>query len=78
MSSTASNFADNELVALKINQLAVVVCLEERLYGRCRWLYRRLRKFGFLCQDGKVFLQSVESRFDRLVLDTFNETDTEL
>lgn len=66
MSKKAAEVADDEMVILKLNQLAIVVCLEERIF--CipvisKWLYRHLRKLAFKCDGGKVYLKSVTSRF---------------
>lgn len=66
MSYRAGQIAEDENVTLKINQLAMCVSLEDRLFSipaLGKFVYKRLRKLSFLCLEGFVFYQSVENRF---------------
>lgn len=69
MSKKAAEIADGERVITKINQLALITMLEDRLLLSSRiglWLFRKLRKHAFYCEEDKVFLKSVSCRFTEM------------
>lgn len=69
MSHRASQIAEDENVTLRLNQLAMVVVLEDRIYAIPsfgQWVYKRLRKRAFHCEGGKIYHKSVASRFLQL------------
>lgn len=63
MTTSASQIEENEEVVLKINQLAVVAVLENRIYQFTKnFLYKKWRKYGFLCKDGHCYILAVKDK----------------
>lgn len=66
MASRASVIQTNKNVTLKLNQLALVVRLEDRIYWCTKWLYKNLSRTSFHCEDGKVYIVHESDRLDAL------------
>lgn len=66
MANRATTIEKNKNVTLRLNQLALAVRVEDRVYWCSRWLYKYLRRFGFHCEGGRVFIIHEESRLDTL------------
>lgn len=69
MSSTAAVLSENQSVILTVNQLAVAVRLEERIFWYSKFLYQKMRKLGFHCENDQVYITSIASRKEELFKD---------
>lgn len=67
MAESASKIAENEKTILRLNQLAVIVTLEYRLFWIFKRLYRVLHQRSFVSEDGRLFLCSFSDRRNSLM-----------
>ena len=59
MANSTARIAKHEALIQRLNQLALVIALEDNLFWVPKRILRKLKKFGFISQDDRVYLISV-------------------
>lgn len=72
MSSSASTINQNKVVVVTVNQLAVVMRLEDRVFWLTRPFYKLCRRFGFICYHGLTCIVSSVCDFEQVIKEREN------